>query len=189
MWLSHPSCGETIQATWDSIVGLELSNEILAKIEKCGSDLLGWNRNVFGNVRQELIKKRELLRRAEFEAEVSGVNHRVRELKIEIDVLIDSEARMCSQRSWLLWASQGDKNTKYFHSRATKRFRKNQIRGIRDGMDAWKTEPDEIAAILSGYYQNLFTTSTPENSSNVLEHVPQLITDEMNSYLSREFLE
>ena len=78
---------------------------------------------------------------------------------------------------------------KYFHSRATKRFRKNQIRGIRDGMDTWKTEPDEIAAVLTGYYQNLFTTSTLENSSNVLEHVPQLIMDEMNSYLSHEFLE
>ena len=64
MWLSHSSCGETVQAAWDSTVGSELSNEILEKIEKCGSDLLGWNRNVFGNVRQELIKKRELLRRA-----------------------------------------------------------------------------------------------------------------------------
>ena len=56
-------------------------------------------------------------------------------------------------------------------------------------MDTWKTEPYEIAAVLTGYYQNLFTTSTLENSSNVLEHVPQLITDEMNSYLSHEFLE
>ena len=79
---------------------------------------------------------------------------------------------MWAQRSRLLQASQGDKNTKYFHSRATKIFQKNQIRGIRDGMDTWKTEPNEIAAVLTGYYQNLFTTSTLENSSNVLEHVP-----------------
>ena len=78
---------------------------------------------------------------------------------------------------------------KYFHSRATKRFRKNQIQGIRDEMDVWKTEPDEIGTVLTSYYQNLFTTSSPKNFSNVLEHVPQLITDEMNSYLSSEFLE
>ena len=189
MWLSHPSCGEIVQAGWDSTVGSDLNNEILAKIEKYGLDLIGWNHNVFGNVRQELIKKRESLRRAEFEAQVSGVNHRVRELKAKIDVLMDREARMWAKRSRLLWASQGDKNTKYFHSRATKRFRKNQVRGIRDGMDAWKSELDEIAAVLTGYYQNLFTTSTRDNSSNMLEHVPQLITDEMKSYLSREFLE
>ena len=86
-------------------------------------------------------------------------------------------------------AGHGDKNTRYFHSQATKRFRKYQIRGIRDEMDVWRTEPDEIATVLTGYYQNLFTISSPENFSDVLGHVPQLITDEMNSYLSSEFLE
>ena len=102
MWLSNPSCGEVVQVAWESTVGSDLSNEILAKIEKCGLDLMGWNRNVFGNVRNELIKKKELLRKAELVAQVSGVNHRVRELKIEIDVLMDREARMWAQRSRLL---------------------------------------------------------------------------------------
>ena len=88
---------------------------------------------------------------------------------------------MWAQRSQLLWASQGYKNTKYFHRQATKRFRKNQIRGIRDEMDDQKTHPDEIAAVLTDHYHNLFTTSTPENFSNVLAYVPQLIMDEMNS--------
>ena len=57
------------------MVGSNLRNGILAKIEKCGTDLLWWNRNVFSNVRQELIKKRELLCKAEIEAQCSGVNH------------------------------------------------------------------------------------------------------------------
>ena len=57
------------------MVGSDLSIGILAKIEKCGTDLLWWNCNVFGNVRQELIKKRELLSKAEIEAQCSGVNH------------------------------------------------------------------------------------------------------------------
>ena len=102
IWLSNPSCGEVVQVAWESTVGSDLSNEILAKIEKCGLDLMGWNRNVFGNVRNELIKKKELLRKAELVAQVSGVNHRVRELKTKIDVLMDREARMWAQRSRLL---------------------------------------------------------------------------------------
>ena len=48
-------------------------------------------------------------------------------------------------------------------------------------MDDWKTHPDEITAVLIGFYQNLITTSTSKNSSNVLAYVPQLIMDEMNS--------
>ena len=111
MCLSNPSYGETVQAAWDSTDGSNLSNGILAKIEKCGMDLLWWNHNVFDNVRQESIKKRELLSRAEIEAQCCGVNHRVRELKAEIGVLMDREVRMWAQRSRLLWDSQGDKNT------------------------------------------------------------------------------
>ena len=55
-------------------------------------------------------------------------------------------------------------------------------------MDDWKTHLDEIVVVLTGY-QNLYTTSTSENSSNVLAYVPQLIMDKMNSYLLREFME
>ena len=43
------------------MVGSDLSIGILAKIEKCGTDLLWWNCNVFGNVRQELIKKEKVV--------------------------------------------------------------------------------------------------------------------------------
>ena len=32
--------------------------QYISKVEKCGKDLLWWNRNVFGSVRQELIKKK-----------------------------------------------------------------------------------------------------------------------------------
>ena len=39
-------------------------------------------------------------------------------------------------------------------------------------MDDLKTHPDEIASMLTGYYQNLFTTSILEKSSNVLAYVP-----------------
>lgn len=86
-------------------------------------------------------------------------------------------------------ASQGDKNTKYFHSRATKRYKKNHIMGIRDEMDAWRTQPDEISAVMTGCYQNLFTTSKPENPNNVLAHVPQIIRDEMNFSFTCDFME
>jgi len=39
---------------------------------------------------------------------------------------------MWFQRSRALWAIHGDKNSEYFHSRATQRFQKNKIEGIRD---------------------------------------------------------
>lgn len=110
---------------------------ILAKVDKCGKDLLWWNKNVFGNVRKELYRLRKLLGKAKEEAIGSGNNNRIRQLKGDINVLLDREATMWSQRSHLLRARDGDKNTKYFHSRATKRYRRNLMVGIRDDQDRW----------------------------------------------------
>ena len=68
MWLSNSGCGETVQATWNHSSGAEGNREILTKIKKCGKDLDWWNRNIFGSVRQELVKKKKLLLQAENEA-------------------------------------------------------------------------------------------------------------------------
>ena len=44
----------------------------------------------------------------------TGVNFQVRELKKEIDELVDKEYKMWFQRSKMLWAANGDKNSKFF---------------------------------------------------------------------------
>ena len=72
------------------------------------------------------------LAKEERAAMVSENNCRVRQIKKEIKVLQDRAAMMWVQRSQILWANQGGKNTKYFHSCATKRFRINSMVGIRD---------------------------------------------------------
>ena len=91
---------------------------------------------------------------------------------------------MWAQRSSLLWARQGDKNLKYFHSCATKRYQKNLIEGIRDEGGLWKTNMEEITEILISYYHSLFTSKGHVDASRVLEYVPNVITDEMNALLS-----
>ena len=164
----------------------ESGKGILHRVEKCGKDLNWWNKNVFGNLRRELDKLRKLLLKAEEEAIQKGDNTRVRKFKKEIEERRDKEATMWAQRSRLLWARQGDKNLKYFHSCATKRYRKNLIEGIRDEGGSWKTNMEEIIEVLVSYYHTLFTSKGQVDASRVLEYVPNVITDEMNALLSRK---
>ncbi|XP_050280230.1 uncharacterized protein LOC126721222 [Quercus robur] len=181
MWLSNPRCGEIVQAAWNQGFGVEMDREIL--VEKCGKDLIWWNKNVFGSVKKDLVWKKQLLIRVESEALLNGNNSRVRQLKSEINELLDREARVWAQRSRLLWANQGDKNTKYFHNCATKRFRKNQIVKIRDKQHVWRYNPEEISLVVTNYYEDLFHLARLDQSNGVLDHVPQLITEEMNASL------
>ena len=104
MWLSHTGYEEVVHSAWGSFGETGLERDIMAKVEKCGKDLTWWNRNVFGNVRMELGRVRKMLSKAENEAILSNNNFRVRQLQKEIDVLLEREATMWSQRSRILWA-------------------------------------------------------------------------------------
>lgn len=100
-------------------------------------------------------KLKKLLIKAEREAILSGNNVQVRQSKVEIEVLLNREATMWAKRSRLLWAREGDRNTKYFHDCATKRYRKNLIKGIRDEDGVWRVQQEEIGSVLVNYYKSL----------------------------------
>ena len=127
MWLSDERCAEMVEASWSSYFVGHRDSDILRRVEICGRDLAWWNHNIFSNVRKELKTKKALLVEAKSATIVSGQNGRVKELKEEINILLDREARMWSQRSRTLWLKNGDNNTKIFHCQATKRHRKNKI--------------------------------------------------------------
>ncbi|XP_065635520.1 uncharacterized protein LOC136070080 [Quercus suber] len=188
MWLSDSQCGDIVEATWRSMLDNDSDDAILTRVERCGRDLAWWDKNCFGNVRRELLKSRHLLVQAKKESIRSGCNDQVRELKVEISSLLDKEERMWNQRLRVLWMSQGDRNTKYFHSKATKRHRRNSIRGIRDTQNQWKEDPESIASVLINFYQELFLSSNPSLANGVLDRIPHLITIDMNLELSKEFL-
>ena len=65
---------------------------------------------------------RKILPKVKNVAMVTRNNDWVRQIKKEIEVSLARKETMWAQRSRLLWAKQGDRITKYFHSCATKRY-------------------------------------------------------------------
>ena len=135
----------------------------------------------------ELNRLKKDLAREERAAMVSGNNLKMRHIKKEIEVLQDREAMMWAQRSRILWANKGDKNTKYFHSCASKRYRKNSLEGIRDEGDVWRTRQEDIGEMMVNYFKSLFTSTEGRVSTSILDCVPTVIDEEMNESLCREF--
>ena len=63
--------------------------------------------------------QQKLLVQAELEALTIGINFQARDFRNEVNELLDKETRMWFQRSRALWATHGNKNSKYIHSNAT----------------------------------------------------------------------
>ena len=119
----------------------------------------------------------------------TGSNILIKELKEQINVLMDRETRMWNQHSCIIWLKNGDGNTKFFHTRASHRFRKNVILGINEPQGVWKVELNDIRGVLINFYQELFTTTNPTLHQDVLDQIPQVISDDMNQDLMCKFEE
>ncbi|XP_023901026.1 uncharacterized protein LOC112012883 [Quercus suber] len=167
MWLSDSRCGEIVEVVWNSCATWDTVGSIISREDRCGKYLEWWNKNVFGNVKRELEKKKKALLKAEREALHNGLNFQVRELQLEINILLDREARMWNQGACILWLSNGDNNTIYFHSKATHRFRKNSIIGLFDASNRWVDQSKTIATVLEDFYKQLFSTSCPSSMASV----------------------
>ena len=99
MWLSDSRCGKVVEAAWNSCANTDSDKVVLNKVKQCEKDLTCWNHNVFGNVRRELGRKKKQFMEEEEMAIRSGDNTRVRNLKMEINTLLDQETRMWKQRA------------------------------------------------------------------------------------------
>ena len=119
---------------------------------QCEQELTWWSKHNFGHVRRELAEKKKMLVVVENEAIISGNNSVIKGFKVEINVLLDREARMWCDRSRVLWLSKGDSNTSFFHNKSTKRYRKNLIRGIKNDRGEWVTEHEKMGLEWTKYY-------------------------------------
>lgn len=80
----------------------------------------------------------------------------------------------------------GDKNTKYFHNKASQRRKRNYIHGLVDENGVWRKLKEEISVVIENYFANLFKSDNPESFEEAMEGLVPCITYEMNDMLDVE---
>lgn len=95
---------------------------------------------------------------------------------------------MWRQRLKALWLQEGDQNTKFFHTKASQRRRKNRILKIQNAHRGWH-EGESIDKIIMVYFQSLFTTSDKRGFMDFLEDLSGKVTSSMNDELSKAYTE
>ncbi|KAH9685373.1 reverse transcriptase domain-containing protein [Citrus sinensis] len=113
----------------------------------------------------------------------------IRKLEDQISNMLVDEEVYWKQRSRADWLKEGDKNTKFFHSKASARRRKNKIWGVEDDQGNWVDDPEGIEGEFCGFFQQLFTSSKPSQPqiSEALKGLLPKVSQEMNTHLEEPF--
>ena len=146
MWESHDSWKDTIINSWNAANAGYGVGDFHDKLLAITNDLSLWSRDNFGNIRKEIKQMKtqlELLRNDPGRVSPSHVELKLNERLAE---LYHREELMWRQRSRVEWLSTGDKNTKFFHMRASMRRKKNMIRALTNALGVHTEDPAELKA-------------------------------------------
>ena len=178
-WVAHPECEKIIRDSWTQTQPLGSPMYCLfEKIKACRAHLVAWSKSAFGNTRTRLTEKQQVL--DDLVAQGCESNQeRINTLRREINELIHHEEVYWRQRSRSIWLQAGDKNTRFFHQRASQRKKKNTIEGLHDKDGVWQTNLEQITSIVEEYYANLFKAQSQRHTEGVLEAVEKVVTDDM----------
>lgn len=88
-------------------------------IAKCGAELEEWNRVSFESVNHNLHLAQSKLEELQNSDPLGKRNEEYKIARKEVQTWLEREERLWHQRSWITWLSEGDKNTWFFHNKAS----------------------------------------------------------------------
>ncbi|KAL7220385.1 hypothetical protein ACSBR2_013299 [Camellia fascicularis] len=126
-WTSHPTFMAEVKKNWeDTQVSGWAGYRLMRKLYNLRNHLRVWNKEVFGNI--------DTLLQPDLKAESRHLDDletkRRREVRSQVWQLSRNKERLWHQKSRLLWARNGDKNTRFFHIMTSRRQRQNLLDSV-----------------------------------------------------------
>ena len=107
--------------------------------------------------------------------------------KMELNRLMVVEEDMWYQRSRNCWLRSGERNTSFFHAKASNQHQRNAIHQIRDSKDTWQEDEGEIVRNFLEYFKQLFTSFQLNDSAKLIDAIHTKVIDRMNFRLLQKF--
>jgi hypothetical protein len=182
IWLQDQACTQIIKDTWNHNQG-----ETSAKLKLVMDTVYRWGKATWGNIPRGI---KAIQTRLQNLNSISPTREQIiikHQLETNLDTLLLKEELWWSQRAKSNWLQHGDKNSKYFHFKASQRHRKNTINFIQDSQGSQKIQNKDIQEVFLSYFNDIFTSSNPTNIQDTINVVANRISPHMKDYLSQEF--
>ena len=154
-WLSDPGCLRIIKDSWSS----KGSAAITDKLKLVKNNLRAWNLAVFGKIDEQIQTFEDKIHDIDMEANIRNLSDTEVSLRKNFQIELWSWMRRkesyWAQVSRVKWIKEGDRNTRYFHTVASMRRRKNSIECIKVGNQSHE-DPDAIKAEAVNFFSSIF---------------------------------
>jgi hypothetical protein len=188
-WLRAPDYHMTLEKAWEaSSDGSHTLQATWSSLHQVASSLQVWSRECFGSVRLEIKNLEKKLKSIRLQPRNPANNQLASTIEGRLCELFEREEIMAKQRSRVDCLKEGDRNTAFFHARASARRRNNRIRALTREDGSRCEELTEIKGMTEEFYCNLFT-SDPCNSANVLDAIQSKVSVDMNTELLKPYLD
>nr|XP_023918258.1 uncharacterized protein LOC112029810 [Quercus suber] len=128
------------------------------------------------------------------EQELQALDHqpqqnfeRIQEVLKALDCWLDIENTMWHQWAKQMWITDGDRNTSFFHQKASNRKQKNFIEGLTDEHGRWQIDDHLMEQITLGYFSDIFHSNGPTDTLAVVIAIKPVVIDSMNRFLCQPF--
>ena len=122
------------------------------KIKSCGADLLAWGSSKTAPNTDEIKQLTKKIERMNKEELTEESREEVLTASKKLDDLLLKQEIFWAQRSQVSWLKHGDRNAKFFHSKASQRRKRNFILGIKNQQGNWVEDIIDVAEVAVDYF-------------------------------------
>lgn len=186
-WLQEDTVEEMIKASWARAKARGVGSTFLEKVNDVHQDLHKWDKEVLKKPEKRMADLKRELERLRRGPMTKANTESQKEIMVRLELMLEQEEIYWFQRARANWLKKGDRNTSFFHNFATKRRKKNAIKGLVDHNGMMQEDGEVMLYIVQHYFENLFTSEVGEPNPGVLSDVQQNVTPSMNDGLTAQF--
>jgi hypothetical protein len=147
-----------------------------------------WNKDVFGNVHDQLKKAEDKVNSIQEKINVNGYSDDLmaqdKQAQIDLDLALQIENAFWQEKAKVKWSLEGDRNTSYFHRISKIKSTTKMITSLKIGNELI-SNPDDLANHVVHHFSNFFGSNHVLQDNNLIEEViPNLLNDDLNRLLT-----
>ncbi|KAE8804217.1 hypothetical protein D1007_19788 [Hordeum vulgare] len=189
VWQTHADYDQLILDKWRCGEGGQRLLNVAHALSTLQHDLSLWGAKEFGCLLRKIRKLRDRLNRLRLRSLGRGSSAEEKDFSAQLKLTLKQEEIWMRQRSRVLWLREGDRNTGYFQAQASQRKRINRIESLVRVDGTRCSQPDEIQAEISLFYQELYTSRGFHPLDALLDSVPVRVSGDMNDALTKAYTE